>query len=360
MGSNVSLMPHFSRSALALAALVAAALFAAIGAGPARAADFDPHAFEVNVEMGPGEDDFVEPDCVPAGEDRMRCTMDMTFSEVGGTHRGTVTHIATGLSGRIEVTCDMEMRQHMVMMMDSSGNQTLEEFSGGGRMACNWFMDYEGDTSLSGVIRGDMDMYVVDYDTGTVAFTGRMSVEVVAGTGEFADVFGGGSWTEHDEFSVFGGGPDGGGPDGGPGGDPEGEGPGEGDYPDGGPPSARGSAAGSLPQAGEDGAMNLRLKKGRARTRIVSPAKVLKRGDRNTRLRVVTARNASCVAGATDGDKRVKLGKARDRDGNSEVRFGPLARQLDPGKWKVNVVCKYPSDGKTVRAAPARQTYNVR
>lgn len=348
----------FSRPRIALIVALATALFAGLTAAPAVAANFDPHAFEVDVEMGPGEDDFAEPDCVPAGEGRMRCTMDMAFSEVGGTHTGSVTHIATGLSGRMRVVCDMEMRQHMVMLMSSNGDQTLEEFSGGGRMACNWFMDFERDTSLSGVIQGEMDMYAVDYEEGIVAFTGRMSVEVVSGTGQFADTYGGGGWTEHDEFSVFGG------PEGGPGGGPGEDGDGYGDdgeYPEGGEQYARRSAAAQRPQAGDDGAMQLRLKKGRARTRIVSADRVLKRGDRSSRLRVATARDASCVATATDGEERVKLGRARDADGNSDVVFkAPLARELGPGSWKVSVACSYRKDGKRILAAPASEKFTVR
>lgn len=334
---------------LALALALAIAGLVALTAAPSALAKFDPHDFDVRVEMAP-EIENSEPECTSDG-DRMRCTSAFEFSQIGKSFEGTVRHRVTDLSGTISMTCDQDMRQRTTFSMSTSdpSDRRIEEFDGAGRMACSWMMDFREGTTLAGVVEGSFTMGIVDAARGIVYHRGNFSVDVVSGTGEFADMVGKGTFDEYEEFNMLEG--PGGGPDGPPPPDGEGPPPPDGEY------STR-SAARAAAEEGDGGNMKLRLRRGRARTALVLPRR-LDRGDKRA-LRVASARGSTCRGVASKGKRRVDLGKARDSSGNGEVRFrGSLARKLGKGSWKVRVKCSYRSKGKVKRAVPAARKVRI-
>lgn len=323
-----------------LASLVAVAALVLAAPGGAPAASFEPQEFEVEVAMEPDVNPS-EPDCKPEG-DGMVCTIDMDYSVTGEDYKGTVKNPSRDLSGDMAMTCDMTMRFHMVTAFTfaNPGDQDVREFSGGGSMECSWFMSFTDGSSLGGTIAGRMRMSKVEgSDPPKMRMDADFTVNVVSGTGVFQDAVGTGSFTESDEFSLEGP-PSSGGPSGPPAG-----------------ASARAARARGA-AAGDDGAMKLKLTKGRARVAIATPAKL--KSDDKRPLRVVSARGASCQASATKSGRKVSLGSARDSDRDGGVDFkGALARKLGKGSWQIASSCTYPSKGKRVAAVPARKTVRV-
>lgn len=290
------------------------------------AAAFEPQDFDVELDMG-GMDQPQQPDCTPQSDGTQLCTVDFTFVKSGMDSKGTVTQRSTGDDGTIEVSCDINMEMHMAMRTPAMGGMpSVERFDGSGQQSCAWHMDFGEDTTLTGKLAGSMRMSLVDSATGTVEISTDFRVEVVAGTGRFADQVGTGTFSETRRESIMQGGP--GGP---PGGGP----------PPGGPPAGPASLASTGPGALEKGSsMNLKLRKGKPSAKIVYPARTLQSND-GSPLHVVTAPGSRCTASAKKGRKRIKLGSdTADAEGDVTIA-DKLAKKLGKGKSTISVSCAY-------------------
>ncbi len=320
-------------------------------ASPANAAGFQPEDFDVNIDMGPGSGggEPQEPTCTTNPDMSQTCTNEMDYVADDRTSDGTVVHVGSGLAGTIQTLCDMEMHHRFSSRMTPTTipgdmpSMEVIDISGSMRQLCSWHMSFDDGSELNGRIAGSMNMALIDAATGTVRLEASFNVDVVYGAGQFAGTVGSGTFGHSEEFSVFGDGP-GDGP--GPGGPGDGPGPGgPGDGPGGGGPgpgsqslAARAADAPVSALAGGSG-MNLELRKGAPRVRVVSPAASIERGDKST-LQAVTAPKARCKARATRGSKRVSLGSARAK-ANGNVAFrGAVGAKLKSGKWTLAVRCR--------------------
>lgn len=285
-------------------------------------ADFKPEDFDVRIEMGPDPNSNEPPRCESQPDGSMLCTNDFSVSAVGERARGTVTHRSSGLSGSIETVCDFSFANHSVMRMspNSGGAPQIVELTGTGSQSCSWHMAFDGGSSLTGRIAGRMSMSLVDPATSTVRSIGRFDVDVVAGTGRFDQMVGSGSFGHEQEMPMNA-------PAGGP---PPGEG----------PPSAssRYVARPGVSASGEGSAMNLKLRRGKATARIVSPGRRLKRSE-GTRLHAVASPGASCKGQAAKGARKVDLGSAKAGRNGTALFRGAVAKRLGSGRWKLTVTC---------------------
>lgn len=329
-----------------LAAILSLALFAALLtaslsglASPANAAGFQPEDFDVNIEMGPdpGAGEPPEPTCTTGPDMSQTCVNEMNYVANDRTSIGTVVHVSSGLAGTIETLCDMEMHNRFSSRMTPAAlpgempSIEVIDISGSMRQLCSWHMSFDDGSELNGRIAGSMTMALIDAATGTVRMEASFNVDVVYGAGRFAGTVGSGTFGHSEEFSVLGRGP-GGGPGGGSGPGGPGGGPGSQSF------SARAVDAPVAALAGGSG-MNLKLRKGAPRVRVVSPAASINRGDKST-LQAVTAPKARCVARAVRGSKRVSLGSARAKANGNVVFRGAVGAKLKSGKWSLAVNCR--------------------
>lgn len=297
-------------------AVLAGALAGSAGAG----GPLDPLNFDVQMSGGPAMG-APEPSCRQEGE-AMLCTSSSSQDLAGARMTGTVTAKAEGLTGAIETTCDMSMRQTMtVRIAAGSGSISLVEASGSGSQRCSWFMSFPEGSSMTGTFGGSMQ--IAKASDAAIVFRGRMEVVVTAGTGKFADKVGSGTFDEAREFSITG------------------------------PPASRIVAAALGPAAKPRSQMRIVLRKGEPLARIAAPRGRLT-SESAARLRVVSAPGAVCAATAVSGSHRVDLGRVRDTNRNGEVVFpGRLAAALDAGLWRIEASCSYRLGGK---AGTARHT----
>jgi hypothetical protein len=247
--------------------------------------------------------------------------------------------------------------------------QTIEAASGQTSMDCNWEMVFS-DGTMNGVVQGTTSMSQVNNQE--VALQGTMSVTVVAGTGSYAGLVGGGSWNQDQTISIGGTGP---GAPGQPSGPPSGSGP---TPPAGGPPTPPPPAAAhslrssmralvaSVAQASAASTsvkstnhMKVSLRHGAIQAKIVAPGHTLALGS-NASLRVASASRSQCQASATSAGRTVSLGTAVDRTGHGGVTFaGSLARELGAGAWQVKAICTYRAAGRRMTTAPAVESVTV-
>lgn len=336
--------------------LLGVLLLSLLAAAPAVAAEFDPYDFEVQLEGDPGIAAKQEPTCSDDGAGTQTCSLAFDFAESGKAMSGTVRSKSKGLSGSIKTTCDMDMHVRQSFRFGAAGGEVLE-FTGSGSQSCSWLMDFGGST-LAGTIAGTMKMGLVS--ATTAFFGGRFDVIVVAGTGEFDGMVGGGVFDEYETFDLLGGG---GAPP------PPEEPPADRMPPAEEPPTPpedleppegfelpadpaeleRGLEAFARSRKGSS--MRLRLRRGAPLARIVELAAKLERSS-DVALRVVTDPGASCTASAAGAGRKVALGAAADRNRDGQVVFaGRLARKLGAGTWTVSVSCGSARDRVTVRIA---------
>ena len=328
--------------AAACGALVVA-LFLVLLAPPAQGA-IKPQDFDVQLEMGPGEAEPSEPDCtVPVGG-FITCIHDYSFQIEDEKTKGTVSHGPTGISGDMTMTYSMDMSERFAMRFpvqdfgsddqDNGGppvGSEVVEFSGSGSQSGAWQMrfddpDFPSGSSMEGMMSGTQAMELIDGATGTVRFGGDFTVSVVNGSGRFADQVGTGRFCHEEEFSIFG-----------PPSDDGREGPPDSECEDNGNSARAAASTGS--------GMNLKLRKGKPRVRIVAPLKRLPRGSA-TQLTAVTAPRAACKAVAKPrGKQKRNLGRAKASSTGTVQFRGALARNLGNRSSKVKVACKI-RDGK--------------
>lgn len=282
------------------AAVLTAAL-SLLGA-TASAAGIDPHDFEVNLQGGPQPEIAPTPQCTTAADGTMTCTAAGSYTSSAKHMTGTVRERSSGRSGAIETTCDFSMSHRQTVQIAPGGSPEMTEFGGSGSQRCSWHMSFP-DGSLTGTLVGEMRMELAG--PGRARFSGRMTVEVVAGTGAFADRVGTGTFEETEEFSL-------------------------------------GSRSLAQALAARDGSrMSLRLRPGKPRARIASPGPRLAAGT-DGGLRVVSAPGAACQASAVRAGRRVALGLARDADRDGLVVVTrKLRAKLTRGTWTLTASCAY-------------------
>lgn len=298
------------------------------------AAAIVPQDFEVQVNPFPDMGQDVSPKCGVRADGSYGCTIDIDKVIWGESAQGTVRHTGLDLSGTISMTCDADFHMHMAMALSlSGGTTTIEDVDGSMQMSCAWLMDF-GSSTMSGTIAGKGTMTEV---TGTDRMLIDMSFEVnvVAGTGEFADQVGSGSWTEQQEQTMSGAAGGGGQT----------------------PPAMASRVLATA--AADDGAMSLNLRKGKARAQIVELSRTQVRDDKRV-LRVAVVPGASCRATATSGSRSKALGRASDSGKKGLVTLSAASLgKLSKGTWKVKVGCSYKSGGKSVSMAPDSTTVYV-
>ncbi len=339
--------PAMNTHFVALAATILT--LAGLAAQAAPAAGFDPGDFDVQIDMGMDGPNGA-PNCRDDGSGGQVCTTSQEMSASGRAAKGTVRNTSRNLSGSIEMVCDLSMRVRVEVRIPRSGSAAkMTEFGGGGDMRCSWSMDFGGGTTLTGTITGEMKQGLASATTGYSQ--AHFSVTVVAGAGEFAGYVGSGTWDERDEFPLMNDAPSG--PQAGSGPPPGAAPPAPASPPPSTAPSGTTrSLASVVVAAKKDGAMKLKLRKGKPIARIVAPAPKLSRTDTRTVLRVVTAPGATCTASARSGAAKVALGTAVDTDRNGAVAFtGKLASLLKPGAWKLSASCTYALGAKKGAAA---------
>jgi hypothetical protein len=266
---------------MAISAVVAAAVLA-VGQ------QVDPHDFEVNVDYKPDLAIAALPTCTPAGV----CTSEFTYSESGRSLSGTGRRISTGQEGTFRTTCDWSLPLRAVFVPKGIAVEEFRELSGSGSQACSWAIQL-----ASGTLSGDMSGAVAVSLAGplTALYEAMMTVRVVGGTGEFAGLVGGGTYTHSQEVPLSA-------------------------------PSGRSLAAAAGSQ------LDLTLRKGKPAARVWA----------TDALRIVTVAGSSCRTTARKGRKTVRLGSARDGDRDGLVLvLGKLRPRLTLGRWTIKSVCTH-------------------
>lgn len=277
-----------------LSALVVAAVLA-VGQ------QVDPYDFEVNVDYRPDLNVPVQPSCVPEPGGGFLCTASFTHTETARTLTGSGRRISTGQEGTFRTTCDWSFSLRSVVLSQNFTIKEFRELSGGGSQACSWAIQLASGT-LSGDMRGNVSMGLAG--PFTARYDATMTVNVVGGTGEFAGLVGGGTYTHSQTVPLT-------------------------------PPGG----LRALAAAGPPSQLDLSLRKGKPAARISSPGARLTRA-LDGGLRVVTVPGASCRATARKGTKTVALGSARDGDRDGlVVVVRKLRPRLTPGRWTIVATC---------------------
>ncbi len=300
--------------------------------------------FIVNMEIAPPvSDDPDEPDCKQTDRG-MECTSTFSFDSSGkGEGTSVYTKPDPDVAGTIEMDYKMWFSGSMTTLSDSSGGPGQSPVpiasSGEGAMDGSWRMDFPSSSdhpdgsALRGVIHGDQSQALIP-GTSTVRMTNKMKVDAVGESGIFEGKVATGSWTETEEFDMFGDGP-------------------------GGPPSKdhgpEGEAKSASLNASEEGAsMKLKLRNAKGAKAYISdlPSKLHKKDAR--KAAVSAAKGSSCKLVATQGKKKKSLGKAK---ANSKYRAQfkvKVVKKLKSGKWKLRATCK-----KGKKKAVAKKTLRI-
>ncbi len=294
--------------------------------------------FIVNMEIAPPvSDDPDEPDCEQTDRG-MECTSKFGFDSSGvGNGISIYTKPDPDVSGEIEMLYKMWFSGSTTILVDPNGGRDQTPVpissSGVGAMDGSWRMDfpsssdYPDGSALRGVIHGDQSQELIP-GTSTVRMTNKMKVNAVGESGIFEGKVATGSWTESEEFDMFGEGP-------------------------GGPPSddhgPKGGAQSASLNASEEGAaMKLKLRNAKGPKAYISdlPSKLHKKDGR--KAAVSAAKGSSCKLVATQGKKKKSFGKAK---ANSKYRAQfkqKVVKKLKSGKWTLRATCK---KGKKVAKA---------
>ncbi len=300
--------------------------------------------FIVNMEIAPPvSDEPDDPDCKQTDRG-MECTSKFGFDSSGkGEGTSVYTKPDPDVSGEIEMLYKMWFSGSSIMLVDPSGGRdqrpTPISSSGVGAMDGSWRMEFPSSSDhpngsvLRGVIRGDMTQELRP-GTSIIEMTNKMKVEAVGESGMFEGKVATGSWTETEEFDMFGEGP------GGPPSD------------DHGPKGAAGSA--SLNASEEGAAMKLKLRNAKGPKAYISdlPKKLHKKDER--KAAVSAAKGSSCKLVATQGKKKKSFGKAK---ANSKYRAQfkqKVVKRLKSGKWTLRATCK-----KGKKVAKAKKTLRI-
>ncbi|MEI8104751.1 MAG: hypothetical protein WCH31_02770 [Actinomycetes bacterium] len=264
----------------------------------------------------------------------IKCPLEYSYRESGVTMNGSATWLSEAKSGTFAMTCDWDISVTGTVTVDVSatgvsGDQVIS-LAGIGSQPCSWAMAFGGGTALNGTLEGRSTIGLASPSTGF--FRGEFTVTVVAGTGDFARANGGGSFTEYQEFSFAGH-------------TPAGAIPSTSSIPSGGSiPSIPSGIPTGLPTGAMFGtlarssAMHLHLKAGAPSVALIVPPHVTVGG--SYALHAATAPGAACKAAATQGAKKVDLGKATAAKRNGNVLFpGHLGSKLRSGSWSLTASC---------------------
>lgn len=245
----------------------------------------DPYDFEVDVDYKPDLSVSPQPSCSPDGAGGLICDTEFPYVETGRSLTGSGRRISTGQAGTFRTTCDWSFSVHATFHVAGLTDLTFRQLHAGGPQTCSWAIQLAGGT-LSGDMRGNATISLAG--PRTAQYSLAMTATVVGGTGDFAGLVGGGTYTHSETV-----------------------------------PLAL-SGARVLAEAAKGSPLQLRLRKGKPVARLWAG-----RGE----LRVVTVPGSTCRIRARKGARVVR---ATVRDGN---RDGLLTRRLAPGRWTIVAAC---------------------
>lgn len=269
------------------------------------------------------------------------CPGSYSWSSSATPMTGTVQVVSTGQTGTIALKCDWNLTNTMTVAITfPPGSITpttgVSGFSGTGGQACSWEIKV-GSSTLIGTLVGTTLLEQVNPTTGR--FTGNLNINVVGGTGEYANAVGPGTFVQVQEFPFptptapplpSGGLPSGGLPSGGL------------------PPGVnipglmRAMERGAV-EAQAGSSMKMTLKTGKATGRFIVPSgKVTK--TTKWKVHLAASPKSKCTITATKGKKTVTLARNRSTGTTGSIvgsGYAPvrLAAAGGTGTWNLKAAC---------------------
>lgn len=287
------------------------------------AGEIDPYDFDINVTSG-FPTPTAAPQCGPpdAGGATL-CRIEQRLNAAGRPLTGRASQRSTGRSGELNALCDMVVDVRALFRYTPPFDVEVTELGGTATQSCSWRVSVGGG-ELVGTMSGGGTIGLAGPTSGS--YSGRLTVVVAGGAGEFQGLVGGGTFEHAQEFPL------------------------------------RTRFTLSLlsgATAAQPSRMSLRLRKGPPRVLIAAPAGAV-RATADTGLRVVSAPGSTCSASATAGERTVDLGRARDGNRDGLVVVAKRLRpKLRPGTWRLSVRCSWRA-GKTGGTVVGRRTISVR
>lgn len=321
---------------LAIAALAAAP--AASNAAADRFASSQPVAerFDVNVSFAPDVEGWMDdadlPECGDGVDGGLLCTVTGSWSDMLAPLKGTVADSVSGTVGAMSSRCSMTARTNIQFALSLPESPELlpavDYVDAGGEIAlnCAWSVRFGDGSTLVGRLSGSGSLVLVDAAAAMVRLPDGIVIDVVAGTGRYANVVGTGTLGSNISFSLLG---------------ESGELPFDFEI-----VTFGRVARTATPTHAES--LDLELRAGRPEARIVTPARVA-RSQLKSALHAVASPRASCSLSAGRNKRTVDLGTAR-AGGDGSVRFpAKQLKKLSAGRWTVSASCS--GGGSAARAS---------
>lgn len=324
-------------------------------------------SYLVSLNIAPDTNSWMDaaelPECDGTDEGGLLCTIMGAWSDTKAGFTGYVVDPATSQRAAFKATCAFDASTNIdftISLPEQDGwLPQVDLVNSGGTIAvdCSWNLRApdKQHSVLSGRFHGSGPLESVDPANAVVRLSNNFIVEVLGGSGVYADEVGSGTFAGEVKFSLLG--------DTGELpidfevvslGEPE-----PGTVSGSRRPSATAQSAGasavavssaSAPAsaAADDsmGSFDLALHSGKGGVRIVTPARV-KRSQAKFALHAVTSPRASCKIAASRSGRTVGLGTRRA--GNDGLVAFPkdTGKKLDKGVWRVSTACV--TDDGTVR-----------